>query len=65
MGKFFKSVGNSNLEIGDYEEIREEDFKKIPNPLGIIGDLSIENRLINLAKNQLLGLLLQLTVCLY
>ncbi|CCF16881.1 hypothetical protein BLGI_4850 [Brevibacillus laterosporus GI-9] len=53
MGKFFKSVGNSNLEIGDCEKISKEDFKKIPNPLGIIGDLSIENRLINLAKNQL------------
>ncbi|WP_028391048.1 hypothetical protein [Bacillus cihuensis] len=53
MDKFYRSVGNSLLPISDCEKIKKEEFKKIPNPLGLVGDIAIENRLIDIASNQL------------
>ncbi|MFJ5770149.1 hypothetical protein [Psychrobacillus sp. NPDC093180] len=50
MDKFYKSVGNSTLPILDCQKISEEEYKKIPNPLGIVGDIEIENDLINIAR---------------
>ena len=43
MGKFYKSIGNNTLPINDCQKINEEEYKKIPNPLGILGDLEIED----------------------
>jgi len=51
MDKFYKSIGNPILPVGDCEKIKEEEFKSIPNPLGLAGDLAIEDRLTNIASN--------------
>jgi hypothetical protein len=40
-GKYFKSIGLSNREIMECEVIEEKEARKIPNPLGIVGDLAI------------------------
>lgn len=50
MDKFYKSVGNSHLPISDCQKISEEEYKKIPNPLGIVGDMAIENDLVTIAS---------------
>ena len=50
MDKFYKSIGNSNLPISDCQKISEEEYKKIPNPLGIVGDIAIENDLVSIAS---------------
>ncbi|MFF2755577.1 hypothetical protein ACFVR1_17810 [Psychrobacillus sp. NPDC058041] len=50
MDKFYKSVGNSTLPIVDCQKISEEEYKKIPNPHGIVGDIAIENDLVTIAR---------------
>ncbi len=53
MDKFYKSVGDSLLPIFDCEKISEEEYKNIPNPLGVVGDIAIQDHLIDIACNQL------------
>lgn len=50
MNKYYKSIGDSNREIGDCEIITEQQAKSILNPLGIIGDKELENILIKTYK---------------
>ncbi|WP_445493240.1 hypothetical protein [Niallia sp. 03133] len=45
-GKYYKSIGISDREIFDCEIIEEKEAEKIPNPLGIVGDLGIKEILI-------------------
>lgn len=52
MDHFYRSVGNSLLPIGDCEKISEEEYKNIPNPLGLVGDIAIQDSLIDIASNQ-------------
>ncbi|WP_285766683.1 hypothetical protein [Peribacillus sp. SI8-4] len=40
-GKYYRSKGSSDREIFDCEIIEEKEAKKIPNPLGIVGDMAI------------------------
>jgi hypothetical protein len=51
MDKFYKSVGDPLLPIGDCEKITEDEYKRIPNPLGLAGDLAIEEHLTMIARN--------------
>lgn len=53
MGKYYRSYGNSIMEIAECEQISSEEFNLIPNLLGIAGDLSIENRLIEYYKQMI------------
>ena len=50
MDKFYKSVGNSHLPISGCRKISEDEYKKIRNPLGIVGDMAIENELVTIAS---------------
>jgi hypothetical protein len=51
MDKFYKSVGKSDLPIANCQKISEEEYKKIPNPHGIVGANIIEKDLISIARS--------------
>lgn len=53
MDNFYRSVGNSLLPIFDCEKISEEEYKNILNPLGLVGDIAIQDYLIDIASNQM------------
>lgn len=52
MDEYYKSVGNSLLPILDCQKISEEEYKNILNPLGLVGDIAIQDYLIDIASNQ-------------
>lgn len=43
MDTFYRSVGNSLLPIYDCKKISEEEYKNILNPLGLVGDIAIQD----------------------
>lgn len=52
MGGYYKSIGNSTQEIYDCEKIEEKEARQIMNPLGIIGNLAIIDRLVELYQKK-------------
>lgn len=45
MDNYYKSIGDSTKEIFECEKIEESEAKNILNPLGVVGDLEIEEML--------------------
>lgn len=49
---FYRTVGNPTTPIYDCETVSEQEAKLIPNPSGIVGDIELEEMLLNHAMKK-------------